>query len=410
MSGRPGSGAAGEESGAPKDEGLSIFGPLELPRDESGGYPVYDEYDGADNAGHGGGYGDAGGTRIATPSMIVPPDPGGPPPPPPVYPGGPPPGYPAAPGVHSHPAPPSPQGWPGAPAPPQQYGPPPHGHSAGQQSGPAGDDPFASLYRPGPSPGPSANPGYAPGAAHYGPPPGGGQPHYAAPAMPPRHHESGPGAPPRDGRRRTIVAGSVVAVAALVVALLFAGGVFDGGDETKNAGGGTPAPTVTGAAVPPPVATSPSAAPKSQAEQMDELLGVSAGSRSKVSGAVAKIERCDDIDAAVRTLDEAAEQRDEQIRKLAALKTDQIARGDELVEWLRKAWEASARADRAFAAWGRENAEGECEDGKRAKTTGDKRDAGRASTEATTAKSRAVAIWNPVAKDAGLQERKASEI
>lgn len=374
MSGRPGSGAPGEEPGAPKDEGLSIFGPLELPRDESGGYPTYEEYGGADNPG-----GDGGGTRIATPSMIVPPDPSRPPGPP-AYPGGPPPGYPAAPGA--------PQGWPGAPAP--QYGPP--------QGGPA-DDPFASLYRPGPP----AGPGYA-----APPPPVSGQPQYAAPAMPPRHHESAPGPVP-GARRRVIVVGSVAAVAVLLVAALFASGVFGGGDETKNAGGGSPAPTASGAAVAPPVATS-SAPAKSQAQLMDELLDVSAGSRTKVAGAVADIERCRNVDAAIRTLDDAAEQRDQQIQKLDALKTDEIARGDELVEWLRKAWEASARADRSFADWGRENAEGECEDGDRAKTTGDKRDANKASGEATTAKTRAVTIWNEAAKAAGLQTRKATEI
>ncbi|MEU8139195.1 hypothetical protein [Streptodolium elevatio] len=435
MSGRPGSGAPGEEPGAPKDEGLSIFGPLELPRDESGGYPAYDEYDGAgnhgQNPGYGGGYGDAGGTRIATPSMIVPPDPSQPPAPPPGYPAGPPPGYPAAPAAHGHPAPQAPQGWPGSPAP--QYGPPqgpPHSgtpHSGPPQSGaphsgPPADDPFASLFRPGPSagpaPGPPAGSGYAQsGPPYVGPPPHvSGQPQYAAPAMPPRHHESapgsGPGSPPGAARRRVIVGGSVAAVAVLLIAGLFASGAFDGGDKAKNTGGGSAAPTASGAAVPPPTTApaSPTATAKSQAQQMDELLDVSAGSRTKVAGAVAKIERCDDVDTAIRTLDDAAKQRDQQIQKLGALKTDQIPRGDELVEWLRKAWQASARADRSFAAWGRENAKGECEDGDRAKSTDDKRDANKASGEATTAKGKAVAIWNEAAEAAGLQPRKATEI
>lgn len=421
MSGRPGSGAPGEEPGAPKDEGLSIFGPLELPRDESGGYPVYDDQDagqgpgnhspgnhGPGNYGDGnyGGYGDAGGTRVATPSMIVPPDPALPPMPPPAYPGGPPPGYPSAPGQHGPPpgppAPQTPQGWPGGAQASPQYGP--------QPSAPA-DDPFAALFRPGPSAGPAAGPAYPPaGQASYSapPPPVSGQPQYAAPAMPPRHYEAVPGPAPRNSRRTPIIAGSVVAAAALVVAALFAGGVFDGGDKTKTAGGtGSPSPSTSANNPPPPPTTAPV---KTQAQQLDELLEVSAGSRTKVAGAVAKIERCDDIAAAVQTLNDAAAQRDQQVKTLATLKTDQIPRGDELVEWLRKAWEASARADRSFAAWGQENAEGECEDGKRAKSTDDKRDANQASGEATSAKNKAIVIWNAVARTEGLKQRTATEI
>jgi hypothetical protein len=89
MSGRPGSGRSGEGPGQPRDEGLSIFGPLELPRDETEYLPAYDEY--AADYGPGGIAAD-GATRIATPSMLVPPDPGYPAGHPPGYPGSPPPG------------------------------------------------------------------------------------------------------------------------------------------------------------------------------------------------------------------------------------------------------------------------------------------------------------------------------
>ncbi|MCF2529478.1 hypothetical protein [Yinghuangia soli] len=408
MSSRPEAGAPGEEPGAPKDEGLSIFGPLELPRDETDYYP-YPAYD-ADP-----GYGDAaGGTRVATPSMIVPPAPGHPP----AYPGhpAPPPGY-----------PPTPQGHPpGTPyGPPQAVMPP----AGGPGAAPAAD-PFAGLFRPGPSAGPAAAPmagaGYAQPAHGYGapPPPGAGQPQYAAPAMPQRRdpYGSGPGGPgasggPGSGRggggvpRNVMVIGAVVAAVVLVVAALFASGALGGDDDkAKNAGGsGSPSGSPSGAA-----SSAPPAQPaKTQVQQMDELLQVSAGSRAKVSQAVSEIQKCGDaITTAVQTLNDAAAQRDEQVANLDRLKVDQIDRGTELVDWLRKAWTASAAADRSLAAWGQENADGECaeEDGKKAKSTDDKRAADRASGDATRAKNEAVKIWNPVAGQAGLKSRTANDI
>jgi hypothetical protein len=400
MSRRSGTGANGDDPGAPRDEGLSIFGPLELPRDETEYLPAYDEHDQ---------YGDAGGTRVATPSMIVPPHPGPPPAGPPAYPGGPPPGYPAGPP-------------PGA-APFQAAAPP---RAPGAEPATPGTFP-EDLFRPGPSAGPAAPPG--PHAYAPPPPPMSGQPQYAAPAMPPRRTDHAGGAGDGFGGsgvrggsgdsgggfgnvpRGAIVAGAVGVVAVVLVVVLLVGGVFDSkSGGTGNAGvSGTPAATPTASA--PATSAAPSKTPKTQIQQMDQLLDTSAGSRTAVQQAVNEIERCGDIATAVQTLNDAAAQRDEQVRALGQMKTDEIPRGDELAQWLRKAWEASARADRAFAAWGRENAADECADGgKRAKSTDDKRAATRESGTATAAKNKAVAIWNDAARQAGLKSRVAGEI
>lgn len=399
MGGRPGSGAEGQDPHAPQDDGLSIFGPLELPRDETDYHAAYEE-----PQGYGGGYPPydqaPGGTRVATPSMLVPPDPGMPgapgfPPagPPPAYPGGPPPGYP----------------------PPVPPGPQPYAAAAPPPAPPAPEGFPDMLFRPGPSSGPASAPVPGYGAPHHYPavPPGPGQPQYSAPAMPQRRADSGLGsAASRGGPPRGVLIIAVVGAAAVLLAAgLFASGALSDDDKAKNAGGaGTSAGQGSGSPAPASPSPSPPKPTKSQAQQMDELLQVSAGSRNKVGEAVRAIERCDDIDTAVQTLNDAAAQRDQQVQALAALQTDQFSRGAELTGFLRQAWEASARADRAYAAWGQESAEDSCEDGRRAKSTDNRKDADAASREATTAKAKAVALWNPEATKAGLSPRTANEI
>ncbi|WP_436786206.1 hypothetical protein [Yinghuangia sp. YIM S10712] len=409
MSGRPGPGARGDDPNAPEDEGLSIFGPLELPRDETELLPAYDEY---------AQYGDPGGTQVATPSMLLPPHPGGPPPgPPPAYPGGPPPAHPApppyAPPAHSAPPPYAPPGQAAAPPPyPAAHHAP---AAAPTEAFPEG------LFRSDPPAGPG--PGYAAPAAGY--PPAGAQPQYSEPARrpggasgAPRRTEfggsgrgSGPGVP-----RAAIVAGAIGVFVVLLAVVVFASGMLDEDEGSKNtgaAGASSPAASAVAATTAPASSSAPatSAAPaKSQAERLDELFDVSAGSRSTVQDAVREIDRCGDIAKAVQSLNAAAEQRDQQVRTLATLQLDELGRGDELAKWLREAWQASARADRAYAAWGRENAEDACEDGKRAKRTDNRRDADKASQDATEAKNKAVALWNPEAAKAGLGKRTAGEI
>ncbi|NUU20532.1 MAG: hypothetical protein HOV68_03295, partial [Streptomycetaceae bacterium] len=225
--------------------------------------------------------------------------------------------------------------------------------------------------------------------------------------------QGGPGGPTggsgRDIPRGAIIAASVGVVAVVLIVVLVVGGVFDNKDGGADNAGGSGTPTPTGSAR--TTSAPPSTPPKSQMQQMDDLLNTSAGSRTQVQQAVNEIEKCGDITNAVKTLNDAATDRDQQVRTLSQLKTDQIPRGAELSEWLRKAWEASAKADRAFAAWGQENAADACaRGGKRAKTTDSKRDATRESGTATNAKNKAVAIWNDAAKESGLNSRTAGEI
>jgi len=219
--------------------------------------------------------------------------------------------------------------------------------------------------------------------------------------------------------RAAVVAGVVGVVVVLLAVIVFASGMLGGDDDSKNAAGGgastnaasaTPSASASVSASASPSAPQTSATPKSQAQQLDELFEVSAGSRTTVQEAVREIQKCGDIAGAVKSLDEAAAQRDRQVATLGTLKFDEIARGDELARHLREAWKASAKADREYAAWGRESAKGTCEDGKSARRTDSRKDGDAASKDATEAKNKAVALWNPEATKAGLKTRTAGEI
>jgi len=270
--------------------------------------------------------------------------------------------------------------------------------------------------------------GYRPGghdATGYGNPGNPGNPAYGAtghrpPADSPRGRPSRIG---DTGRSRTpLIAGGVGVIVVIAAVGVFASGAFGEDEQGDKAAAGitTSAPASGKSTAKPTAATTPKATPKptkkpaadptgGQAAAVDKLLKAGAGSRQVVSRAVQKIQSCSDPAAGAKELNEAAKQREQQIAGLAPLKTDKLTRGSDLVTALRDAWKASAESDRQLAAWGNEMARGGCRD-KRPESTAHKRAADRASGKATTAKSKAVALWNPIASTTKLKKRTAGEI
>ncbi|WP_406297151.1 hypothetical protein OG948_15685 [Embleya sp. NBC_00888] len=463
-----GSGAAdgggGERGGGGEQPpGPSPFGPLELPRDETEVLPRFEDYaDQGPPQGYGAPQQPYGAAQPYGGGPYPPNEPYRTNPPHPQAPGGPAdqpgatrlaplPGLapPAAPGqvpprpMHAPPGAPGAVGASAGPAVgPELFRPgpaPAAGPADATQVFPAGlfrDDVGASPAGPGPAgtsgqplpPAYSAQPAppaytaqpAAPGPA--GPPAAAGyaaqqpySPQYAPPGTPP--HGPGPGGHggSGSGRPRTpLIAAGVGALVVVAAIGVFASGAFGNDDKSDNADKGAatgssakPDPSGSGA----PGATAPPAKADeagAQASAVDRLLQAGAGSRQVVSQAVQRIQKCDDPAAGVQSLNEAAQQRDQQLAGLAKLSTDKLTGGAQLVAGLRDAWTASAESDRELAAWGTEMTQGGCK-GKHAENTDHKRAADRAGGRATTAKNKVVGLWNPIATEHNLKQRTAGE-
>ncbi|MCX5211247.1 hypothetical protein OG689_18460 [Kitasatospora sp. NBC_00240] len=291
-----------------------------------------------------------------------------------------------------------------APAPETQYLPPyptadPQGGGYPAQGGPQGyPPPPQAAYG-------SADQGYAPADHGYQ------QPGYpaAAPASPgyaaqadttftPARSSAGAG-----GRRPSskLIIGGVVAgcaAAGILVAVL-----VSNGDSTDNGrqNPGTPVAagsSAAGSGSAGATAGAMSAAAKEQAKGLSDLLGTANDSRQAVIGAVASVQKCDKLPESQQALTAAAGQRRDLKTKLAALKTDQLPTGPQLVEQLNQAWEASATADTEYAAWAGD-AQAGCDP---KKDNAHYKAAVAASGTATTAKKQASALWNAIAGQAGL--------
>lgn len=147
---------------------------------------------------------------------------------------------------------------------------------------------------------------------------------------------------------------------------------------------------------------------KSQAQGLSTLLGGANSSRQAVIGAVSSIQKCDKVPDAQTALTQAATQRQQLLTSLAALKVDKLTNGQQLADQLTQAWQASASADQAYAAWAGDAATG-CDPAK----TGENphRQAGdQASGTASGAKKQASALWNTIAVQAGLPTLSESQL
>ncbi|MBP0451320.1 hypothetical protein J5Y04_17470 [Kitasatospora sp. RG8] len=269
-------------------------------------------------------------------------------------------------------------------------------------------DPQAAGYpaRPGyqqpapPQAYPQAQQGYQPAPQEYP-----AQPEYAGPDYP-----TGP-VPARggDGGRSSgkLIIGGVVAgcaAAGILVAVLLSGGDDQSAGKEKQA---NPVTTGSAAASGGPATASASAATvnpevKAQAQPLSDLLGTANDSRQAVIGAVASVQKCDKLPESQQALADAAGKRRDLQTKLAALKTDKLPGGPQLVEQLNAAWTASATADDEYAAWATDM-QAAC-DAKKADNQHYK-NAVQASGTATTAKKQASGLWNTIAGQTGLPTR-----
>ncbi|MCD0482100.1 hypothetical protein LO771_06635 [Streptacidiphilus sp. ASG 303] len=299
--------------------------------------------------------------------------------------------------------------YPGSPAPggPEegaaatQYLPP---YPAGGPGGPggAGGPAFAQHSAP-------TQPGFAlppqQPAAPYGGAPGG----YLQ-----QHLEDEPDGGPGGGGRRPsakVIAGVVVGACALVGIL--AGALFGGGDGSDGkATAASSAPATGGSAASAPAAPASTNVPpagadpamQAQAQALAGLLGTASGSRGAVVAAVQSVGRCEDLAGARQRLIQASGQRQQLVAGLAGLQVDKLPQGPRLVERLRTAWEASARADREYAAWAADSAKS-CRKRHTPAAGGHRAEGNTASGVATAAKKQAAALWNPIARRTGQPTR-----
>lgn len=198
------------------------------------------------------------------------------------------------------------------------------------------------------------------------------------------------------------VAGIIV-IGLLVGAALSGGG--GGGDDKDSSKDAAPASS------PPPAKKSPApVTAETQATKLDKLLESSNNSRTSVINAVENIKQCKKLGAAASDLRAAAEQRQGLVTRLGKLELGKVPENAQLNASLTRAWRASAKADRAYAAWADQVAAKKgCPKGKARHT--DQQVAGtRASGEATSAKKEAARLWNPTAKKYGLTERQFSQL
>jgi hypothetical protein len=206
---------------------------------------------------------------------------------------------------------------------------------------------------------------------------------------------------------RKAVIGGVVAVCAVGAILV---GVLSGGDDTKPkdkakakhtaAQSTDPSAQPSGSASSSGSSSALSADAQAQAQALSTLLGNANASRQAVIGAVGAVKKCDNPAAAQTALTQASAQRKELMTKLAALKVDKLPTGKQLVDQLNQAWQASANADDAYAAWAGDFAQS-C-DPTKVGSDANLQSGDQASGTATTAKGQASGTWNAIAQQAGL--------
>ncbi|WP_324838200.1 Stk1 family PASTA domain-containing Ser/Thr kinase [Streptomyces sp. CB01373] len=147
---------------------------------------------------------------------------------------------------------------------------------------------------------------------------------------------------------------------------------------------------------------------EAQAKSLDALLQSSNSSRTSVIDAVAAIKQCSNLAGSATTLRTAASQRDDLVTKLSELTFDKLPNHGDLVAQLTAAWKASANADNHYADWADQTAGADgCHDGHAAN---DPDQGNAASEQATLAKKKAAALWNPIAQQYGLPQRQFTEL
>jgi hypothetical protein len=264
---------------------------------------------------------------------------------------------------------------------------------------------FDHLYRsdtPAPAAAPRT-PRSGPAQQPYGAqqPPGGYQPPFEM------SYED----PPERRRRLSPAAVIGIVVAGCAVLGLAAGALLSGGG-----GGGHPSagPTSSASAGSSPGKASSSAAAadpaKAQAQKLSALLKTSGGSRSAVVTAVENVKECKQLGKSASDLRAAAKARGTLVTRLGRLDVSDLPNHQQLTDELTNAWKASASADNHYASWADQAGHKHGCRGGHARGTGQTQAGDRDSGTASTAKARAVKLWNAIADKYGLPERTAAQI
>jgi hypothetical protein len=192
----------------------------------------------------------------------------------------------------------------------------------------------------------------------------------------------------------------VAVAAAIVLIVLITVFAEPGGSGSLSvAGAGTAARASVSSARPTPQNG------QQQAAVIGGYLTQSAAARRGVSGAIASINGCQNVPGAVATLQSAANARTQILAALTDAQVSALPGGSGMLADLRQALQASAEADRHYAAWGA-TATASCSG--HAAHTPDYSAAQQSDNAATAAKQRFVQSWNRVAAQFGLSQQSAS--
>ncbi|HET9382944.1 MAG TPA: hypothetical protein VFP69_19250 [Streptomyces sp.] len=209
----------------------------------------------------------------------------------------------------------------------------------------------------------------------------------------------------RGGSRVPLIAaiGVAIAVVGIGAGALLAGGGGGDGDENEPVAASSP---TTGESA------SPSGDPaEAQAVELDKLLADSGDSRTSVISAVADVKACRNLAGAAQDLRDAAKQRTGLVTRLSGVAVDELPDHAALTSALTKAWQASASADNHYAAWADQVAakKGKCKKG-HAPVTSQTAAGNRESGTASRQKTEAAELWNAIAKQYGLTERRPTQL
>jgi hypothetical protein len=139
-----------------------------------------------------------------------------------------------------------------------------------------------------------------------------------------------------------------------------------------------------------------------QVRAIDALIVSTRASRAKLGQALADIDGCQNLGAAVQALREVATERATEGQRAGALVVDALDNGALLRDLLVQAMGGSLLADQYFLAWG-QSLLGDCPGS--APHTGDYNQAEDASRNVDPVKEQFIAEWNPVAAEFGLPSR-----
>jgi len=142
---------------------------------------------------------------------------------------------------------------------------------------------------------------------------------------------------------------------------------------------------------------------------VDALLSMSVSSRAAVVQAAAQIGACTSLASAKAAMTAAATTRETAANNTTTLPVSALPNGSGLISLLVSMMQASATADRGYAAWADDVAAGGCRGGS-ATHTANFTAAEAASRQATALKQQFAAAWNPIATQAGLPTRTADQL